>query len=202
MILPQFLFIDGSNLYNAQSDIFGLESYMDFGLFIGRVERYVGIFDSICFYCSYSRGFKPEEKKYVVSETFFYSSVKACEKVVFFKGYRSKRSGREKLVDVKLSVDMVSMAYRKLYGNVFLLSGDADFLSALNAVRDSGIEPELLCMQNRIMKEGLFEFRSRIIRFEKDYVYKPKGRDDVFNKYIDMDICRFKRDILKKKSGI
>lgn len=34
MFIRQFLFIDGSNLYNAQFELFGPSKYMHFGRFI------------------------------------------------------------------------------------------------------------------------------------------------------------------------
>ena len=64
-----------------------------------------------------------------------HKSVRETENVFFFKGYRSKTSGKEKEVDVKLAVDIVDFAHRNKYQSVYLFSGDADFLQALFAVK-------------------------------------------------------------------
>lgn len=128
-MLRNFLFVDGSNLYNAQYELFGPDQYIDFALLIKVLEKFLHLnFDRVYFYASYSpRPNQPTtfEKKYLKNEALFYQSVKRTSKTIFFKGYRSKTSRKEKEVDVKLSVDIVDFAHRRKYSQLFLFSGDA-----------------------------------------------------------------------------
>ena len=53
--MNNFLFIDGSNLYAGQYELFGPDKYLDFLKFICHIESNLGVhFDSIFFYASYS----------------------------------------------------------------------------------------------------------------------------------------------------
>jgi len=166
-----FLFIDGSNLYSGQYDLFGPNKYLDFLLFIKLIETRLYIhFDKIYFYASYSPQPKrptKKQKEYLKNEAFFYKSVKSTKNVVFFTGYRSKVSGKEKEVDVKLAVDVVDFAHRDYYQTIFLMSGDADFMEALFAVRRLDRKITVLCLENKIMFKSFAFFETHIIRFKQ-----------------------------------
>lgn len=74
------LFIDGSNLYAAQYELFGHEKYLDFSRLIKELEKKIKTkFDKIYFYASYSP--KPEkptkkQKLYLKNEALFYRNVR------------------------------------------------------------------------------------------------------------------------------
>jgi len=164
-----FLFIDGSNLYGAQFELFGPERYIDFSKFIEALIKNLYVnFDKIYFYASYSpKSKRPtvKEKLFLKNEALFYKSVRNTRNVTFFKGYRSKTSGKEKEVDVKLTADLVSFAFLNKFDTVYLFSGDADFLQALFCIRryHKSKNINLLCLENKLMYQGLFFFRSYII---------------------------------------
>jgi len=169
---PQiYLFIDGTNLYAAQYELFGPKKYLDFAKFINQIERKLNLeFSKIYFYASYSP--KPKrptrkEKLYLKNEALFYRSVKKTKSVVFFKGYRSKTSGKEKEVDVKLAVDIVDFAHRNKFSSMFLFSGDADFLQALFAIRSLGKKIFVISLQNKVLYRAAFYFLTHIIIFKK-----------------------------------
>lgn len=166
-----YLFIDGSNLYGGQYELFGPYKHLDFGKFIQEIEKYLQIkFDKIYFYASYSpKSNKPtgKEKLYLKNEALFYRSVRETKKVVFFKGYRSKTSGKEKEVDVKLTADLVSFAFLNKYRHVYLLSGDADFLQALFTIKPIIGDIQVICLQNNIMYRAAFFFRTYVLDFGK-----------------------------------
>lgn len=149
-----YLFIDGTNLYAGQYELFGPKQYLDFSRFIKVVEKKLKIkFDKIYFYASYSpRSKRPtkKEKLYLKNEALFYRSVKKTPRLIFFKGYRSKTSGKEKEVDVKLAVDVVNLAYQDKYDVLYLLSGDADFMHAIRIAEGLGKKVFILALQNRI----------------------------------------------------
>lgn len=179
--MKTYLFIDGTNLYAAQYELFGPKGYLDFTKFIKEVEKKIGVqFTKIYFYASYSPKPKNPTKKqklYLKNEALFYRSVKQTPNTVFFRGYRSKTSGKEKEVDVKLTADLVSFAFLNRYEVVYLLSGDADFLQALFNVREFCRKRIfLLCLQNKIMHKGAFHFRSYIVSFGELRVKWQRGQ--------------------------
>ncbi len=66
--------------------------------------------------------------------------------------YLTKKLGRlekrgdtwvEKGVDVRIAVDMLSMAIKNLYATAILISGDGDFASVIEAVKDLGKHVEV-----------------------------------------------------------
>lgn len=167
-----YLFIDGTNLYASQFKIFGPDNYLDFAKLIEILENKLNIhFDKIYFYASYSPKPHHETKKtkqYIKNEAFFYKNVKSSPNLIFFKGYRSKTSGKGKEVDVKLSVDIVKYAYEKKYNTIYLLSGDADFLQALIAIQHLPISINIICIENTVLFKGSFQFNTKVIDFMPD----------------------------------
>ena len=185
-----YLFIDGSNLYASQYELFGPSEYLYFPAFLKQIEYKLHVvFDQIYFYSSYSpRSQSPtnKEKMYLRNESFFYRSVKSIQRLTFFKGYRSPTSGKEKEVDVKLSVDIVDFAHLKKYRKVFLLTGDADFMEALKIPRRLGLETAVLCMENKIMFKSLLFYRTIVIQFTDKVITfnKIKKKPIFINFYI------------------
>ena len=169
-----FLFIDGTNLYSAQYELFGPNKYLDFSKFIKEVEKKIKIkFNKIYFYASYSPQSKNptiKEKLYLKNEALFYRSVKLTSNLFFFTGYRSKTSGKEKEVDVKLAVDMVDLAHLNKYDKTFLITGDADFMEALKVSQRIGKQVFVICMENKIMYKSLLFFKTYIIRFTNNII--------------------------------
>lgn len=187
-----FLFIDGTNLYAGQYELFGPDKYLNFPLFVKEIESKLGItFDKIYFYASYSPKSKNPtrlEKLYLKNEAFFYRSVKATRGVVFFTGYRSKASGKEKEVDVKLTADIISYAFLDKFNKSYLFSGDADFIQALFAIKKFHDKKKIfiLCLENKIMYQGLFFFPSHIIYW--------KNKPNLKKRFKYVDILRFDID--------
>ena len=83
--------------------------------------------------------------------TIFINQSKKRKRTTFFKGYRSKTSGKEKEVDVKLSVDLVGYGLLIKFNKTYLMTGDADFLQACHFLKTHkpSISLTLLCMQNK-----------------------------------------------------
>jgi uncharacterized LabA/DUF88 family protein len=162
-----YLFVDGSNLYGSQYELFGPEKYLNFAPFILQLQLSLKTsFTKIYFYASYSpkkAKLTKKEVAYLKNEGLFYRSVKDTPGVEFFKGYRSKTSGKEKEVDVKLAVDMVDFAHRNKYHAAYLISGDADFLHALFAVGKLKKQVRLTCMSNNIMYKAMYYFPTYIL---------------------------------------
>ena len=169
--MKTYLFIDGTNLYAAQYEIFGPNYYLYFPSFIKEVENKIRVkFDRIYFYASYtpkSKKITKKQKRYIINEFKFYQSVKKATNLIFFKGYRSKTSGKEKEVDVKLATDLVGYGLLNKYKNIYLMTGDADFLQALFFVKKHNpkILVKLICLDKKIMYKGAFYFETIIINF-------------------------------------
>lgn len=183
-----FLFVDGTNLYASQYKLFGPDKFLLFPKFIEEVEKKVGQrFDKIFFYASYSpRSKKPSriEKKYLKNEALFYRSVKATQKLNFFKGYRSTASGKEKEVDVKLTADLVSLAFLDEFNIGYILTGDADFLQAIFTIQRYHNKKSiyLICMENKIMHKGAYYFKTFIISFSKNkIIFHKKQKIEILN---------------------
>lgn len=163
------LFVDGTNLYAGQYELFGPKEYLDFSKLISTIESSLNsTFHKIYFYASYSP--KPKnptarQKQYLKNEAFFYKTVRKARNLIFFKGYRSPTSGKEKEVDVKLTADLVSYACLHKYDCAYLFSGDADFLQALFAIQPLKKKIKLLCLQNKIMFKGTYYFKTYIVCF-------------------------------------
>ena len=71
-------------------------------------------------------------------------------------------------MDVKLAVDIVDFAHRNYFGNIYLLSGDADFLQALVAVRKLKKKIYVLSLYNKIMYRAAFLFKTFVLYFDKN----------------------------------
>lgn len=188
-----YLFIDGTNLYAGQYELFGPQKYLDFGLLIKNVEQKLRIkFEKIYFYASYSpKSKKPnkKEKLFLKNEAMFYKSVKKHKKVIFFSGYRSATSGKEKEVDVKLTADLICFGFLNKYSTVYLMTGDADFLQALFALKKYHNDKKIfiLNIQNKILFRGAFYFKTFIIDLKKPYKTKPNFLTFQKYEFIELD---------------
>jgi uncharacterized LabA/DUF88 family protein len=173
-------FVDGSNLYAGQYQLFGPEKYLDFKRLIKFIEKNLKIsFNHIYFYASYSpKVTKPtkKEKAYLKNEALFYRNVKSIKNLTFFKGYRSKTSGKEKEVDVKLAVDIVDFAHKNKFKKLFLCSGDADFMHALKIAQSLKKEINILALEDRIPHRFSYSYLVHLICFQKTLKIKNKNK--------------------------
>ena len=171
-----YLFIDGTNLYAAQYELFGPKNHLDFSRLIEYIERELETtFNKILFYASYSPKPRKSSQKqilYLTNEGFFYKSVRNTKHVVFFKGYRSPTSGKEKEVDVKLAVDIVDNAHRNMFDTCYIVSGDADFMHALEITRTLGKKVEIVAFENRIPHRFSFLYNTYVITLSENKKFK------------------------------
>lgn len=174
--MKTYLFVDGTNLYAAQYEIFGPKKYLNFSKFIKEAEKKIKArFNKIYFYASYSpkpKRLTRKRKLYLKNEALFYRNVRKTKNVIFFKGYRSKTSGKEKEVDVKLAVDIVNLAHLRKYESLYLFSGDADFMHALKITENLGKRISILALENRIPNRLSYYYLTYVVIFGK----KVKGK--------------------------
>lgn len=149
-----YLFVDGTNLYAAQYELFGPENYLNFSEFIDHVQKALSVkFDKIYFYASYSpKPNRPTEKqkRYLKNEGLFYRSVRNTKRVIFYAGHRSPTSGKEKGIDIHLGIDMVKSAFLKKCTQMILITGDADLLYAVEVSQAFGVPVHSLFLPNRL----------------------------------------------------
>lgn len=178
--MKTYLFIDGTNLYASQYELFGPQKYLNFSKFIKEVEKKIKIkFNKIYFYASYSPRPKRLGKKqalYLKNEGLFYKSVKETENLFFFKGYRSKTSGKEKEVDVKLAVDIVDFAHRNKFDSLYLFSGDADFMHALKIAEGLRKKIFVLATENRIPNRFTYIYKTIVFSFYRKIRILPEQK--------------------------
>lgn len=193
-----YLFIDGSNLYAGQYNLFGPKKYLDFSGFISQVGKKLKVkFDKLFFYASYSpkpKSLSKKVKQYLKNEALFYKNVKSVNNLTFFRGYRSKTSGKEKEVDVKLAVDIVNMAHKNEFTEMFLISGDADFMHSLLVAKELHKKISIISLENRIPFRFSYLFETYVFCFNP---HKLK-----FNKQQKIKQFKLTRELIKKIPGM
>ena len=145
------LYVDGTNLFAGQNDLFGPKAYVPFSAFLGAVKAYYTV-SRVFFYASYmvaANYRKPGKKFLVAAEGKFYHSVRQTRWVSFYRGHRSPSSGKEKGVDVHLAVDMVRDALLHRYDEAIIWSGDADLSYSVEVVRMLHIPVHAVFLPNR-----------------------------------------------------
>ena len=138
------VFIDGSNLYHSLRDTCGRTDldYRELCLALcdGRELRRA-------YYYNARRDQSHESEPYRKQQQFF-DYLRRVPKLEVKLGnlvYRDfpKLPPREKGIDVRLATDMLVHAFRGNYDTAILVSGDADFADALQAVKDLGRSVEI-----------------------------------------------------------
>jgi len=166
-----YLYIDGTNLFAGQNELFGPYKYLSFAYLIKEIKRLFFI-DNIFFYASYLSGFnqrKPELKKLITAEAFFYKEVKSYPGLIFYKGHRSSTSGKEKGVDVHLAIDIVKDVLLGSCNEVVIMTGDADFIYPIELVKQFNVKTGAIFLSNRFSLEMAY-------KVNKAYVFNFLGK--------------------------
>lgn len=136
------VFIDGSNLYHSLKDECG-RTDLDYGKFVEWLvgpRRLIGV----CYYSvpgpqEDSDAYKAQQRFYAVLARIPYFDVRLGELESSGDTYV------EKGVDVAIAIDMLSLATNGVYDTAILVSCDADFIKAVEAVRGVGKHVEVAC---------------------------------------------------------
>ena len=153
------LYIDGTNLFAGQNELFGPNKYLSFSYLIKEIKRLFSI-DNIFLYASYLSDFnqrKPELKKLKAAESFFYREVKLYPGLTFYKGHRSPTSGKEKGVDVHLAVDIVKDVLLGSCNEVVIMTGDADFIYPIELAKQFNVKTGAIFLPNRFSLEMAYK---------------------------------------------
>lgn len=99
----------------------------------------------------------PRFKDLIAAEALFYREALHTENVTFYKGHRSVTSGKEKGVDVHLSVDIVKDIFLKLCDQIVIMTGDSDLIYPLEVVKFLKIPTFAVFFPNRFSLEMAYK---------------------------------------------
>lgn len=152
-----YLYIDGTNLLAGLVDMFGFKKIPTFSSILKIIKKYYK-YNKIFFYASYTsaRGIKklPIDKQEKIRsqiglEIKYFKKVRNTKNLIFYQGYRSQASKKEKGVDVHLAVDMVKDAFLKNCDQAIIFSGDADFEYSIEILRELNVPTYAIFIPNR-----------------------------------------------------
>lgn len=171
------LYIDGTNLFAGQNELFGPKKYLPFSVLMQHINKLFPV-DRVFFYATYIGQLackKPKLKKMLGSEAKFYREARAFPRTQFFKGHRSPTSGKEKGVDVHLAVDMVKDAFLQNCSQAVIISGDADLIYPIEIVKMLHIPVHAVFLSNRFSLEMAHRVDSAIVlNFKRRFKIKSK----------------------------
>lgn len=161
------VFIDGSNMYHSLKDHFhrtdiDLQQFCDKLLERRRLVR--------IYYYNATVGRREEPDRYVSQQAFF-NNVKMIP-------YLELRLGRlvysnwpnsppyEKGVDIMLTTDMLTHAFKNNYDVAILVSEDGDYQMALQAVKDNGKNVEVALFGKERTSVPLREVADRVVSID------------------------------------
>jgi uncharacterized LabA/DUF88 family protein len=172
------LYIDGTNLFAGQNDLFGPHHTLDFSYLIKEIGKIINI-DQIFFYASYLNVINRKKSKFrelIAAEALFYREAKRQKNLIFFKGYRSPTSGKEKGVDVHLAVDIVKDAFLNNFREIVILTGDADLVYPMKIANDCGVYTKAIFLPNRFSAGIAHEVKKAYILNFKN-IFKKNRKD-------------------------
>ncbi|MBI2008076.1 NYN domain-containing protein [Candidatus Amesbacteria bacterium] len=172
-----FLYIDGTNLFAGQNELFGPKKYLSFNHFVNDLNKILKI-DKIYFYASYlpTKGrLTSKHKSLAAVESLFYRDVKSTPNLEFYKGHRSPASGKEKGVDVHLAVDMVKHAFESKCRTAIIISGDADLSYPIEIAKVYGLQTMAVFLPNRFALGISHKVsKSFVLNYKKKFRFSSK----------------------------
>lgn len=141
------LFIDGSNFYYGLKSIYGDEKHLINFNFLKLGELLTGTKRDLLriYYYNAPLDYASSPEKYAKQQKFF-EKIKATEKVklILCRLQKRKIKGTNKFYyvvkgdDIHIAVDMVKGAYENTFDIAILVSGDGDFVPAVEVVQEKG----------------------------------------------------------------
>jgi len=160
------IFIDGSNLYHGMKGLLGHAS-VDFRKLAEKLARGYELHRAYYYNAVLEQSVDPE--KYRKQQSFF-NRLRELPYLEVRTGRLKRREQglKEKGIDVKIAVDMVSMAYRDQYDVAVLVSSDGDYVELVHAVKDAG-KHVINAYFDANRSDALRHACDDVIRLEKDY---------------------------------
>ncbi|EKD67375.1 MAG: hypothetical protein ACD_48C00448G0001, partial [uncultured bacterium] len=174
------LYIDGSNLFGGQYELFGPKRVVVFASLLEAVQKHYPVTMTYCYASFTPRSSKRKPHAFFSAEAVFYQHMRKTPDVLFYKGDRSPTSGKEKGVDVHLAIDMVTHAFLHRYDEMIIWTGDADFVYAVEIVRRLGIPVHAVFLPNRFSLGLAYKATDSIVfnyrhKFHKTGILAPKS---------------------------
>lgn len=188
-----YLYIDGTNLLAGLIDIFGFGKVPSFESILNDFKEIYKI-DKIFFYASYTpstpKNLRNQKiKKQIQEELIFFNNVLKTPNLVFYKGYRSKTSGKEKGVDVHMAVDLIKDAFQKKFKTAIIVSGDADFAYSVEIVRKLKYKIYSIFIPNRFSVAIAYQSNAaKIINYKEIFTKKYKSKNNL--KDLNLEIVK------------
>lgn len=200
------LYIDGTNLLAGLIDLFGFRNIPSFSSILKEIEKYHKI-DKIYFYASYtpSKNIRNAKiKKQIGTEIEFFREARLQKNLIFYQGYRSRTSKKEKGVDVHLAVDMVRDAFLKKYAKAIIFSGDADLEYPVEIARTQGFPVYAFFLPNRFSLAIAYKALSPKVLdyrqcFKKTEFHQKIRKLEIVN--INKPTSLAKKDLAQKERG-
>ena len=140
------LFIDGSNFYYGLKSLYNETKELSTFNFLKLGEKLADKRNLIrAYYYNAPLDYNDDPKKYAQQQKFF-ERVKATDKVKLILSRLQKRKMKGtnqvhyvvKGDDIHIAADMIKGAYENQYDIAILVSGDGDFVPAVNIVQEKG----------------------------------------------------------------
>ncbi|MEW6668314.1 MAG: NYN domain-containing protein [Thermodesulfobacteriota bacterium] len=130
------VFIDGSNFYFGLKNLLGTASidFYKFSLLVAGARKLIR-----AYYYNAPLIKELDEQRYRAQQRFF-ERLKNTPYLTVKLGRLVNRNGVyvEKGVDINIAVDMLRLAQNNAYDTAILVSGDGDFVAAVEGVKDIG----------------------------------------------------------------
>jgi len=146
------VFIDGSNLYHVLGQICGRHD-LQFEKFASKLSNGRDL-RRVYYYNVRQEAF--EERSNASDQEKFLQSLYDTPYLEVKLGIWKQRGATmvEKGVDVMLATDLITNAYKNHYDTAIVVSGDADFYPALQAVKDVGKHVEVAAFDTNVSAEA------------------------------------------------
>jgi uncharacterized LabA/DUF88 family protein len=145
------IFIDGSNLYHSVKNNFGRHD-LNFTEFANKLTAGRRLFRIYYYNILQDPSQYPEAHK---EQAEFLDVLKKTPYLEVRLGSTKKALGTEKGVDVMIATDLLYFAWSGFYDTAILVSGDADFAYAVQAVKNMGKHVEVAYFENGISRDLL-----------------------------------------------
>ena len=154
------IFIDGSNLYHALEESCK-RTDLSFSGFVQKLLRGRTLLRT--YYYNILQDSRRKPKAFWQQQKFL-SVLHATPYLEVRLGRSAYRKGIaiEKGVDIRLATDMLDLGWRDLYTTAILVSGDGDFVYAVQAVKHMGKFVEVACFESN-QSPDLLEVADTII---------------------------------------
>ncbi len=173
-----YLYVDGTNLFAGQIDLFGYSVYLPFSYILKDINKIIRI-DKVNFYASYmvkvNLRRNPQRRRLVKIEDLFYRWTKKIPGLIFYRGHRSPTSGREKGVDVHLAVDLIKDGLMGKFERAVIMTGDSDLIYPIEIIRSLGIPVHSIFIPSRFSLEIAFKTDSATVLNYRNK-FKPVNR--------------------------